>query len=256
MPWGLNASGQYLLVNALDTLEFTLTLDDGPHTVTSANVSVHGHLLFDSGPLAVGASFNCTFSEAGLYIVFDAFNYPGLSINIEVNDPFPTHTTTPSLATTPTRTGLLGVHVQWGEGFSGMIVYLNAGDTLIWTLSSSTTQSITSLNTTTGGGFVFNSGALAPGSSFSYTFNHTGTYIYFSTYNPTITGTVVVSPGITTTSQPTTTIPPTTIAPTSATASTTTSLEYIGGPCATHADCALIDGYCDSTYRESEYYID
>ena len=70
--------------------------------------------------------------------------------------------------------------------FSPATVTITAGDTVTWTNTDPVVHTATS---TTG---AFDSGDIAQGESFSVTFTTPGTYVYFCTPHPTMTGQIVV----------------------------------------------------------------
>jgi amicyanin len=70
--------------------------------------------------------------------------------------------------------------------FHPATVTVTAGDTITWTNDDAIVHTATS---TTG---AFDSGDLAPGDSYSVTFTTAGTYDYFCTPHPTMTGRIVV----------------------------------------------------------------
>ncbi len=70
--------------------------------------------------------------------------------------------------------------------FSPATLTVTAGDTVTWTNDDAVTHTATS---TTG---AFDSGDLAPGASFSFTFTTPGTYDYLCTPHPSMTGRIVV----------------------------------------------------------------
>ncbi len=78
---------------------------------------------------------------------------------------------------------------------------ISVGDTVTWTNNDSFTS-----HTTTSDTNVWDSGALANGQSFSFTFLTAGTYTYSCTIYPSMHGTITVSDG----TQPTSTSVPTT----------------------------------------------
>jgi plastocyanin len=65
---------------------------------------------------------------------------------------------------------------------------VSVGTTVTWTNNDTTTHTVTS----TSGPTSFDSGNLAQGSTFSYTFNQTGTYDYICTIHPDMHGRVIV----------------------------------------------------------------
>jgi len=70
--------------------------------------------------------------------------------------------------------------------FSPATLTITAGDTVTWTNDDA------ELHTATGTGGAFDSGNLAQGDSFSFTFTTPGTYDYICTLHPTMTGQIVV----------------------------------------------------------------
>lgn len=72
----------------------------------------------------------------------------------------------------------------WTFGPGKLTVHV--GDTLIWTNTGQANHTVTANN----GGF--DSGNLAPGATFSFTFTKPGTYGYHCTYHPWMKGTVIV----------------------------------------------------------------
>jgi len=73
------------------------------------------------------------------------------------------------------------------NSISPSTIDINAGDTVVWTNTSSATQSVTSDNG------AFQSGSIAPGGAFAATFNTGGTYNYYDNAGGnTIVGEVVV----------------------------------------------------------------
>ena len=65
-------------------------------------------------------------------------------------------------------------------------VVLGVNSTVVWTNNDSSPHTVTS------DGGTFNSGNMAPGQTYSYTFTAPGTYAYHCTYHPWMTGTVIV----------------------------------------------------------------
>jgi hypothetical protein len=64
---------------------------------------------------------------------------------------------------------------------------INPGTTVTWTNNDSVTHTVTSDSG------IFNSGSLAPGQSFSFTFPSAGTFTYHCTIHPYMTGSIVVT---------------------------------------------------------------
>ncbi len=68
-------------------------------------------------------------------------------------------------------------------------VVLGVNNTVVWTNNDGSPHTVTSNSG------AFDSGNLAPGQSYTYTFTAAGTYTYHCTYHPWMTGTVVVKQG-------------------------------------------------------------
>ena len=74
------------------------------------------------------------------------------------------------------------------KGFApnAITVVLGVNNTVVWTNNDSSPHTVTS------NGGTFNSGNMAPGQTYAYTFTAPGTYEYHCTYHPWMTGTVIV----------------------------------------------------------------
>lgn len=80
------------------------------------------------------------------------------------------------------------VYIQ-NMAFNPSTITITAGTTVKWTNKDGIAHTVTS---STG---VFNSGSVAPDGTFSFTFTAAGTYPYFCTFHPNMTGTVKVNAG-------------------------------------------------------------
>jgi len=89
--------------------------------------------------------------------------------------------------------------------YSPASLTINVGDTVTWTNEDTAPHTVT----VTSGPVKFDSGSLAKGQSFSYTFTVAGTYSYYCAVHPDMVGQVVVT-GSSTTPAPTPTPSPTT----------------------------------------------
>jgi plastocyanin len=70
--------------------------------------------------------------------------------------------------------------------FSPATLTVKVGTTITWTNNDSMTHTVTSDNG------VFDSGNLAPGQTFSYTFNNAGTFTYHCVIHTYMKGTIIV----------------------------------------------------------------
>ena len=78
--------------------------------------------------------------------------------------------------------------VTWQYSPQVAHVVLGVNSTVTWVSHSISYDTVTSRNGT------FDSGPIAPGGTFTYTFHEAGTYQYYCVYHPWMTGAVVVSP--------------------------------------------------------------
>ncbi len=100
--------------------------------------------------------------------------------------PTPTLTTAPA-ATPTTASSSSGNSISIANfAFSPSSLTVKAGTKVTWTNNDSVTHTVTE------GNGAFNSGDLAPGSSFSFTFSKAGTYSYHCSIHPSMTATIVV----------------------------------------------------------------
>ncbi len=74
-------------------------------------------------------------------------------------------------------------------GFSPNALTVKVGTVVTWTNNDTAAESVTSDNAN-----VFDSGSLNPGATYQFTFTQAGTYTYHSTTNPTLIGTILVTP--------------------------------------------------------------
>ncbi len=102
----------------------------------------------------------------------------------------PTPTATPTVTPTPT-TQASGVVVMTSNAFIPGTMTINKGGTVLWQNNDNVTHTVTSGVPGTIDN-KFRSGQLGTGQTFSFTFNITGTFPYFSETDQNMTGTVIV----------------------------------------------------------------
>jgi len=125
----------------------------------------------------------------------------------------PAATTTSSSTTAKTTAAVTKEVMIENYKYSPAALTVSVGDTVKWTNMDTAPHTVT----VTSGPVKFNSGNLAKGQSFSYTFTKAGTYAYYCAVHPDMTAKVTVT-GSATTPTPTPTTPaPTTPAPTTPT---------------------------------------
>lgn len=141
-----------------------------------------------------------SFSLAGLLVigllavsgvgVARAQNYGGSnSSSMNMNTQTNTNNSSQNLSAQSTNTGNQSNHVAVSISnfaFMPQNITINPGMTVTWTNNDSVTHTVTADNG------MFNSGNLAPGQSFSFTFPSTGTFTYHCSIHPSMTGTVTV----------------------------------------------------------------
>jgi len=88
----------------------------------------------------------------------------------------------------PAHAAIVDVSIP-GLSFSPASITVPVGTTVRWTNNHSINH------TSTADGGLWDSGLLAPGQSFSFTFNTAGTYPYHCTVHLAMLGTVIVTPG-------------------------------------------------------------
>ncbi len=106
-----------------------------------------------------------------------------------------TATTTAPVNVTPTVTAasqITTIHIT-KTGFTPQTDVVLPGTGISWVNDDNVTHSVKMIGNNTG---MFNSGDIAPGAAFPYTFNEkTGTFTYAFADNTTITGTIIVKAG-------------------------------------------------------------
>lgn len=86
------------------------------------------------------------------------------------------------------QTGQTGPAVNIANfAFTPPSLTVPAGTTVTWTNNDTTTHTVTADNKS------FDSGALNPGKTFTFTFTQAGTFTYKCTIHPMMTGTIVVT---------------------------------------------------------------
>ncbi len=178
-----------------------------PHTTTSDDGT------WDSGTLQPGDTFSFTFTSAGTYSYFCSI-HPSMHGTITVQGgptPTPTATLPPNVTLTPTPTlpppqpGAVSI-VDFA--FQPDTITVDVGGTVTWTNTGQAPH------TTTSSAGLWDSGTLAHGAAFSYTFTAAGTYTYFCAIHSFMHGTILVQGGLTATPSPTASATPTPATPT------------------------------------------
>jgi plastocyanin len=106
------------------------------------------------------------------------------------------------LATAPVRGADHSVAIQ-DFAFGPADLTVAVGDTVTWTNNDSAPHTVTSSS----GPTSFDSGNLATGGTFSFTFDTAGTYAYFCEIHPDMTGTITVTAAAATTAPSASAVP-------------------------------------------------
>jgi plastocyanin len=149
-------------------------------------------------PGNVSASYSFVARYAGIYEFVCTYHVQVGMIGYLVVLPNLAYTSAASNPTTTTvQTAATGVPVSIlagagtpgaNQGFSPdrITVVIGVNNTVVWTNNDNQPHTVTA------NGESFDSGLLAPGATFTYTFTTPGVYGYHCTYHPWMTGTVVV----------------------------------------------------------------
>jgi len=162
--------------------------DIAAHTVTADNTT-GGTAVFDSGNLPAGQAFTYNFTTPGTY-TYHCDYHAWMKGTVIVKAGGPSVTTVavsiPNGAAAPAGAP--------GYAPDTIILVMGVNNSVTWTNNDIAAHTVTSDNTT-GGTPVFDSGNMAAGASYSYTFTAPGTYTYHCDYHAWMKGTVVVKAG-------------------------------------------------------------
>jgi plastocyanin len=81
---------------------------------------------------------------------------------------------------------VVGASIKTSDAYSPNPITIARGGAITWTNNDTTAHTSTSDTGT------WNSGSLAPGASFTFTFSNSGSFIYHCTIHPGMVGTVTV----------------------------------------------------------------
>ncbi len=151
--------------------------------------------MFKSSPLEMGQSYSFTFNASGTFQYFDSL-HPAITGKVIVM-PGMTTAPTPQVTTTPANqtnaSSSFTITIQ-SFAFNPQTATVLNGTTVTWTnQESATTQIINAPNAMFNQGYMFNSGPLEMGQNYSFTFNASGTFQYFDSLHPAVTGKIIVT---------------------------------------------------------------
>ncbi len=153
-----------------DTTGHTVTADDGS---------------FDSGTVAPGATFSHTFDTAGTFS-YHCNIHPTMTATITVvpapaaSAPAPSTGPAASAAAAGSPVAIKDFSFQPGS------ISVAVGSTVTWTNQDTTGHTVTADDGS------FDSGTLAPGATFSHTFDTAGTFTYHCNIHHSMTATITV----------------------------------------------------------------
>lgn len=180
------------------------------HTVTAVNTT-GGNPIFNSGNMPAGSAFTYTFTTPGYY-PYDCAYHPWMtgSVRVLAGSGSPPSTTTSSSSTTSTSSSsssapasALPISIPKGSGLpsgapgyapDNITLVIGVNNTVTWTNNDTVAHTVTSTSVPSGAS-AFNSGNMAVGTTFTYTFTVPGTYQYTCAYHPWMTGTITVVQG-------------------------------------------------------------
>lgn len=164
--------------------------DNAPHTVTAVNTTA-GTAVFDSGNLAAGASYTYAFTAPGTYLY--KCNYHNWMTGTVVVKPGSASPSSASAVKVSMPNGAGNPNGAPGYAPDNLTLVIGVNNTVTWTNNDSAHHTVTS--TKAPAGASFNSGDMAPGATFSFTFTVPGTYQYDCVYHFWMTGTITVVAG-------------------------------------------------------------
>jgi plastocyanin len=148
--------------------------DAAAHTVTAVNMTA-GAPIFDSGSMAPGAIFTYNFTAPGTYLYHCNF-HAWMSGTVVVK------TGTPSVKVLiPAGSNLPAGAPGYTPASIKLVIGVN--NTVTWTNADTALHSVTSASVPTGAS-SFDSGPIAAGASYTYTFTVPGVYQYHCDFHP------------------------------------------------------------------------
>jgi plastocyanin len=162
-------------------------------TVTWTNNDTTGHTVsaddgsFDSGTVAPGATFSHTFDTAGTF-TYHCNIHPSMTATITVVPaPAASAPPVPAPSTGPAASAGAGSAVAIKDfSFQPASISVAVGSTVTWTNNDTTGHTVSADEGS------FDSGTVAPGATFSQTFDTAGTFTYHCNIHPTMTATITV----------------------------------------------------------------
>jgi len=164
--------------------------DNAAHTVTAVNTTA-GAAVFDSGNLAAGASYTYAFTAPGTYLY--KCNYHNWMTGTVVVKPGSASPSSASAVKVSMPNGAGNPNGAPGYAPDNLTLVIGVNNTVTWTNNDSAHHTVTS--TKAPAGASFDSGDMAPGATFSFTFTVPGTYQYDCVYHFWMTGTITVVAG-------------------------------------------------------------
>jgi plastocyanin len=168
-----------------EVLWFNADIED--HRITSGKPNLGPDGEFASSILQPGQNFTHTFSVTGTFPYYDPL-HPWAIGEIKVNPIFP-----PGIDVLITEGSSVPGCETTDDCFVPTNLVGNVGDTITWLNDDNAGHTVTS--GTPGGGpdGLFDSGLMSPGGQFSHQFSKEGSFSYYDTLHPWMTGTVTIN---------------------------------------------------------------
>lgn len=179
---GYSPAVAVVIIGINNTVQWT-NQDTAIHTVTSSNGT------FDSGDIAQGQSFTYNFTKPGVYnytCIYHSWMHGTIIVKQGTQG---VTVLIPSGAAVP-PSGWNQSHLISNLYYSPAIikVVIGVNNTVTWRNVDSQPHTVTDVNGS------FDSGNIAPGQTWTYTFNTPGVFVYYCTYHLWMGGEVIVLP--------------------------------------------------------------
>ncbi|MDG6966856.1 MAG: cupredoxin domain-containing protein [Nitrososphaerota archaeon] len=139
--------------------------------------------------MAQGATYNYTFTKPGTYNYLCVYHvWMTGTVTVLAGSPAPSGGTSSGVAVSIPNGAGDGPQAAPGYTPDKITVVIGVNNTVTWTNNDPIHHTVTSVS----GNGSLNSGDMAQGATYSYTFTKPGTYNYYCVYHVWMTGTVVV----------------------------------------------------------------
>ncbi|MEM0117237.1 MAG: cupredoxin domain-containing protein [Conexivisphaerales archaeon] len=178
-----------VIIGVNNTVQWTND-DTATHTVTGANGT------FDSGDIAQGQSWTYNFTKPGVYnytCIYHSWMHGTIIVKQGVQGVTVLIPNGAGIPPTPWNQSHLVSSLYYNPPIIKVVIGVN--NTVTWKNIDTAAHTVTDVNGS------FDSGNIAPGATWSYTFNVPGVYEYYCTYHLWMGGEVIVLPSTNSSSQ-------------------------------------------------------